>query len=101
MRANHPPKNGVPMSTTLTRAALYRLCMCYTPHACGGFTLDDILWEMRAPFGDISRAMDDMIEAHELVFMGYADGNDEDGCWSLRGAPIRIPIHAAREEAPF
>lgn len=96
------PKHGRPLSTPIVRAAFRRLYSGFEPHSCGGFTLDDVLWEAREPFGDIRAAMDELIDANELIFMGYNGFKEEHGCWILRPFDAcRIPIREAREEAPF
>ena len=55
------------------------------PHACGGFSADDMTWQIRRPFTDEGRAMaaiDELLEAGLVKWVGL-DISDDANCYTL------------------
>lgn len=81
-----PPAPLSPLPSKIL-TALQRLTKEREPHPCGGFTLDDITWQMRAAFtpqDDLECALDALTDAGLIRYAGEAA---EAACYAVQNTP--------------
>lgn len=73
-------------TTNTTERAFAALEQCFKrlqPHSCGGFTADDILFQMRDAFGNIDEELDALWQAKRIKPCGFSDEDEDVTCWEV------------------
>jgi hypothetical protein len=76
----YPTREQVSPLAAKAFAALCRLTKERVEHHCGGFTTDDMKWQMGAPFTDIAEAIDELESARLIRFVAFDDNAAESAC---------------------
>jgi hypothetical protein len=71
--------------------ALHTLEAECEPHPCGGFTTDDMEWQMGTAFTpeeDLERALEELQAAQRIRYAGYDEADAIGHCYALSGSEL-------------
>ncbi len=67
--------------------ALRQMAATLEPHPCGGFTLEDVKWQLAMPFADdqdMHCALDELVQAKAVRFAGVDEDEHDACCYAIR-----------------